>query len=199
MDRFLQSGTRKKRSATEILTGSTATKRLKTLENPAPDKVFYSRPDKHVKDPGFTVSRWGSLDHDSKHRGDIIPAGFSVERTMMFESTGTYEYDAENIQFEVSPHSITLKLPKRICNCMHTVRFRTRFDRVQNKMMYAVKAGRAAAFETQDWQASSTVAWNKFCDQSSFYCKQYRSFSGPKLFGILSDEVQAHLRNIGLK
>ena len=82
MDRFLQSGTRKKRSATEILTGSTATKRLKTLENPAPDKVFYSRPDKHVKDPGFTVSRWGSLDHDSKHRGDIIPAGFSVERTM---------------------------------------------------------------------------------------------------------------------
>ena len=101
-------------------------------------------------------------------------------------------YDAKNARHHESGKLLTLKIPKRRRQRL-TVCFRTRFDTDANKMMYAVKAGRAAAFQKQDWQASCTSAWTSFHTRNGLSQSQSHSLSGPKLFGFRCDEVQAHL------
>ena len=112
MDKFL------KRAAPEDTKKST-TKRIKL--DPAP--VCHAS-NRQKQDPGFTVSRWGDLKHDLQSKGNIIPAGFAVERSIKFDG---FCYDTKNARHHESGKLLTLKIPKRRRQRL-TVCFRTRFD-----------------------------------------------------------------------
>jgi hypothetical protein len=172
-------------------------KRPKTVEGPPPSTLFFCRSEagQHTKaDPGFLVIKWGSSQYDAKLQTDVIPAGFLIERQLPLEPADAFTdptYAEEAVPTNVEEDAIfTLRLRR---NALQTrsLQFQTRFDTAQNKMQYAVKEGKASTFGDADWHFSSTAAFDAFRDLNRF--KKQRTFSGPVLFGLRSDEVQAEL------
>ena len=86
MDKYLVKRARSNSQDRKLSNKNLTPKRLKTEQHPDSTIIYHSRLKQDEKvDPGFTVSRWGSLRHDVLLGADVVPSGFGVQRTMQFE------------------------------------------------------------------------------------------------------------------